>query len=164
MADLIPPVQDTMRADIGRELERMSSTISLQLADIITNARWFTTLVLAEIAGIVKFTETSHGWRFALVVGALLVLAVAAATLIFAIYRAQSVKNSIVTEITKLAMLLPTEDFTAAGPGYIKEFLADLQKILVVTDSQADPVLYSNVGLGVFLVGTILAGFALFVQ
>src|SRR5687767_1652668 len=86
--------QDTaLRADLGHELERVSSTVSRQFADVIANARWFTTLVMAEIAGIVKFTETSHGWRFLHVGIALIVLGCAAGFLIAAIVWAQYVKN-----------------------------------------------------------------------
>jgi hypothetical protein len=155
--------QDTLRTEIGREIERMSSTISRQFADIIANARWFTTLVIAEVAGIVRFTETFHGARFIVMVIALLALALAAVSLIIAIVRAQYVKNYIETEATKLAMDLPTTDLSDATTEQVAGLLAALKKSLDSTNDETDAVVYSNVGLVAFLVGTIFAGAALIV-
>jgi len=155
--------QDTLRAQIGREIERMSSTVSRQFADIIANARWFATLVIAEVAGIVKFTETFHGFRFTVIVFALLLLALAAVFLIVAIVRAQSVKNYIETEATKLAMDLATVELSDATTEQVTGLLAALKKSLDSTNDETDAVKFSNVGLVAFLVGTIFAGAALVV-
>lgn len=161
MSNQNPLTQDTLRNQIGREIERMSSTISRQFADIIANARWFTTLVIAEVAGIVKFTETFHGFRFIVIVVALLILALAAVFLIIAIVQAQSVKNYIETEATKLAMDLATVDLSDATPAQVTGLLAELKKSLDSTNDKTDAVVYSNFGLAAFMVGTIFAGAAL---
>ena len=59
MPQNIPEQQSTLRADISRELERISKTTSKQFEDIIGNARWFTTLVIAEVAGIANLAESA---------------------------------------------------------------------------------------------------------
>src|SRR5436189_213085 len=94
MSQNTPQEQATIRTDIGREVERIAKTSSKQFEDLIGNARWFTTLVIAEVAAIAKLAQTAHGAQFLVFLIAMLLLATSAAFLIFSITLAQSLKNS----------------------------------------------------------------------
>ncbi len=41
-----------LRRELAEEIDRVSSIISTQLGDVIANSRWYSTLVVGEIAGI----------------------------------------------------------------------------------------------------------------
>jgi len=131
--------------------------------DIIANARWFATLVIAEIAGIVKFAEAFHRWRFVVLVVALIILSLAAVALILAIVFAQLNNKRMETNITKLVLNIAATDFSDATNKEVSGLRDDIAKFLDATNNETDAVLFSNAGLVAFLFGTFLAGVALVV-
>ena len=162
MPQNIPEQQSTLRADISRELERISKTTSKQFEDIIGNARWFTTLVIAEVAGIANLAESAKRWQFGVVVVALSLLAISAGFLIASITLAQSLKNKTEKAVVSILVDLPVTDLSDAQPQEVGELLKTVKDSLAITDDDAEPQARSTVGLLLFLVGSFVAGIALF--
>lgn len=160
MPDEIPKgepeaVEDADQDKTSETLQRVSATVSHQFDDIVANGRWFTTIVIAEIAGIVKFAETSHGGRFILIVIALILLALAAALLIGSIVWAQRTKATIETHIIQLVNLFSTYTPSAETSHNAHSVEAE---VLKATGPNSRPVMLSSMGLGAFFFGTLLAG------
>ena len=159
----------------GQKLERLSTRLSSQFEHTITNSRWFATIVIAETAGILKFTEVAKGGRFALMTFALGFLAISTLLLIVSIILAQYSKNNLEDRITDvLAKLAQTdlimENIEAKDAkkesledlfSTIREHLDDLYKDLSSDPSNTVAVWCSYLGLSFFGLGTILAGIAI---
>ncbi|HEV7644071.1 MAG TPA: hypothetical protein VGO50_09040 [Pyrinomonadaceae bacterium] len=167
MSSEIPQVQNALRT-IGQELERMSSTFSQKFSDIIGNARWFTTLVVGEVAGIVSFSEKYQGWQLVAVIIALIPLAFATICLIKAIVLAQKKKNFIESEMAERAFSITF--LTVPGSKSIEDkavfkgLNATLENVATAVKDAEKIVSLSNLGLWLFLGGTVLAGFALIIR
>lgn len=158
-----PAEQATMRADIGREVERASKAVSNHLDGVVGNARWFTTLVLAEVAGISKFTETAVGRPFALVVISVSLLALSAFALIRSITKAQRLKAQVERATVGLLLDLPSKDLSDTTPQDISSVLSTVKTVLAVTEEDTEHQAHSTIGLWLFFVGSFFGGVALFV-
>ena len=159
-----PDAQAAIRADVGREVERVSTTSAKHLDDLIGNARWFTTLAIAEIAGLWKFAEGASGWKLVVVDGAVLLLALSVGLCVFAIRLAQSVKNKVQTHTAGLLLALPTLDLSESTPADMTALLATLKEVLKATSDGTEQQARLALGLMLFLVGSIVAGIALFLK
>src|SRR2546430_15014616 len=113
--------QAVIRADIGREVDRVATASARYLDDLIGNARWFSTLVVAEVAALAKAAESTKGGLFWALVIALVLLAASVALLILSIAHSQSVKNRVQALTTGLLVTLPAMNLTDATPERIAE-------------------------------------------
>jgi Ca2+/Na+ antiporter len=157
-------VQAAMQADISREVERVATTSARHLDDLIGNARWFATLVIAEVAALAKPAETAIGWRFVVVIIAVILLAASVAFLVFSIRLAQSVKDAIQTTTSTLLIRLPSVDFTNATQATQNSLLSDLVTVLERNGTNTEQQARLSSGLILFLVASIVAGIAIFIR
>jgi hypothetical protein len=150
-----------LRNEVGKEMDRVSSIVSKQLGDVIANSRWYSTLVVGEIAGIAKFANSTHWWTTTFFVFSLLALFASIVALVYSTVRAQELKYSIETTLAKLASALPSISFDGAAPDKIQEIKEAVQHLFSAGEKDADPQDLSGFGLWAFLVGSVFGGLAL---
>ena len=153
--------ESAMRSEIGKEMDRVSSIISKQLSDVIANSRWYSTLVVGEIAGIAKFAQTTHWWTFTVFILALISLFLSMIALIYSTVRAQELKYGIETTLAKLASSLPIIDFSGADTAKVREIREAVQNLFSAGENKSEALSLATFGLWSFLVGSIFGGLAL---
>ena len=149
---------------IGRETERVAATLAKHLDDLIGNARWFTTIVIAEVAGLSKVAATATHWKLAVVVLAVVGLAFSVLFLILSIYLAQSRKNKVQAAAAEVLVELAEVDLNEASSNAIRESLNALKAVLKGTGDDTEEQARLDVGLGLFFAGSVLAGLGLFLR
>lgn len=164
MAENSHEIQTELRNTLGREVERVSNAVARFLNDLISNSRWFTTLVVAEVGAMAKLSEASHGWKFGITILGVILLGLSAACFLLAMNLAQDVKNTVQTESDKILLKLPTIDFASAVPADLAEILSDLRAILEKIGRDSEQQARFSFGLGLFFLGSTVAGIALFVS
>ena len=156
--------QAVIRADIGREVDRVATTSARYLDDLIGNARWFSTLVVAEVAALSKAAESTKGGLFWALVIALILLAASVACLILSINLSQSVKNRVQAATTALLVTLPATNLADATPDRITELLISVKGIMENVAGETEQQGRLTGGLWLFFIGSVLAGIWLFLR
>jgi len=153
-----------IRADIGREADRVATASARHLDDLIGNARWFTTLVVAEVAALSKAAESTKGGLFWALVIAVVLLAASVASLILSMTLSQSVKNKFLAATTALLVTLPAVNLADATPSRITELLNELKGLMESVAGDTEQQARLTAGIWLFFIGSVLAGICLFLR
>ncbi len=145
-----------LRRELAEEIDRVSSIISTQLGDVIANSRWYSTLVVGEIAGIAKFAASTHWWTTMFFLFSLLGLFVSIVCLVYSTVLAQASKYEVETKLAQLASCLGS-----VNSGNCSDIKNVVQLLYSVGEKNADPLALSRYGLWAFLIGSVFGGLAL---
>lgn len=148
----------SIKTEFIEEIKRVASVISSQFGDITRNIQWYSTLVIAEIAGVAKLTSTATSWSFPFFIIALIFSFASIITLIYSNIKAQDIKLTLESNFTKLISNASKFDMdTPEMQLDTKSMQGDLQQFYD-TAQQSDPQVFSRIGLFCFLIASIFGG------
>lgn len=138
------------------ESNRISQMTSSQLNNLIKSIQWYSTFVLATIAGVTKLILDAHGFAYACLCIALIVAALTLGLFIYCVVEAQGLIFSQEKTFASALSLIENEDFERADAKTLFDFKRQLYKSLDILE---DSYLEQAVKLGLWaFAGSVLIG------